>query len=190
MSRAEIALQIGQSLQLENGARITAKAVEQPVRRISGVSRHEAIHAVIAVERGRTVQKVTRIPGPGYEGLTELDQYDGAAAMGPHVANEEGTGYDIHIAELHGDKHSGAAVASSIIATHAEEIDAVAEGIEQHATLGHTSVVAYMELGRRRRMGIGSVVVEIQQADGKKVEKKRETIQGKVMIPGNWEELG
>lgn len=189
MVTAERYLGVGESVRLANGNRVVTKTLEKAKRLISSVSKHEAIHAVIGVVRRRWVKRVTNIPGPGYEGLTELDAYDRAVTMGPEVANQEGTGSDVFNAEMHGDRESGAAEAAPIISSNTEEIDAVGEGLDEHRTLTHEGVVSYMELGSKRRRGIFSTVLELVRPDGKKEEKKIESEGGKVLIPGEWVDL-
>lgn len=191
---AELSLRLGQTIQLESGEILRARVTEKVKKVVRGVSRHEAIHAVIGVVRGRWVRRVTNVPGPGYEGLTELDAYDRAAFMGPHVANEDGTGHDVGVADLRNDRHAGAAEAAPILSSHDEEINAVGEGLEEHGTLGHDGVLSYMEVGRRRKLRIVSIILELVRPDGKTVEKKTEARQGKVvvpkdLIPGVWEDL-
>ena len=110
----------------------------QPINLVSpdGTSYHEATHAVAAILTGSKVLEASRIPGPGYSGITRLDGFNGVAFMAAHAMGCDGTGHDVAVVEWLGHNPDSLAwVARSVLAGRDEEIDAVASAIQARGTI-------------------------------------------------------
>lgn len=105
---------------------------------------HEAYHAGVALLRRVGVKLASRIPGPWYQGITELTEFDGPAAMAAGAMGCSGARYDKDLTERMGhDSGSAAATARSTVSGNEHKIRAIAAEIEVNGTIsGYQAEVA------------------------------------------------
>lgn len=105
---------------------------------------HEAYHTGVALLRRIGVKLASRIPGPSYQGITELTEFDGPSAMAAGAMGCSGAGYDKHLTERMGhDSGSAAATARSTVSGNEHKIRAIAAEIEVNGTIsGYQAQVA------------------------------------------------
>ncbi|OGE37040.1 hypothetical protein A3B45_04095 [Candidatus Daviesbacteria bacterium RIFCSPLOWO2_01_FULL_39_12] len=115
----------------------------------SPTAEHEAAHTVAALLTGSCVRKASRIPGPGYSGITELNGFNGVAFMAAHALGCSGTGYDrLVVSQMGHDPDLLAGVARGVLSGHEEEISAVASLIEVKETISGTEALWVMNSAR------------------------------------------
>ena len=136
------------------------KAVVKPVNQVekvitSSTSEHEAAHTVAAILTGSNVRRASRIPGPDYLGITELDGFNGVAFMAAHALGYGGTGYDrMVVVQMGHDPNLLADVARGVLAGYEEEISAVASLIEARGTISGGEAQWAMESVRDPRLEV------------------------------------
>jgi hypothetical protein len=109
-------------------------------------SYHEATHAFAALKTGSHVHEASRIPGPGYNGITRLNEFNPIAFMAAHAMGCSGTGHDVAVVRRMGySPESVAAQARMIMSGHEAEIDAIAADIEMQGTISGNQAWNTME---------------------------------------------
>lgn len=132
------AIPVGQVTYRENLRFETRERIPEWKKKIaSTVAIHEAIHADVSeAVIFRSVDGASIIPGETYSGITYINRMSAVAAVAPHADGCDGTGHDLHIAELMGaDISATAAVAKGIINTHRDEIQAIAVALDEKKTV-------------------------------------------------------
>ncbi len=189
MSPERIPVSINKTKYLEDGTKVTT-VVQPPEkqRKKAGITaKHEATHAVTAAINGRTVKKVTIIPGEGYLGLTELDKADPIAAAAPHANGFDGTGYDLFTIRASGhDVESVSSAARSITVNNSEEIHAVAVALEEKKTLDHHEVTKEISQARKKQ-DVTKVDIFIRNSEGEiRIIKNAKGENGKLNVKNEW----
>ena len=103
---------------------------------------HEAAHGVI---NPSNVKSITREPGPGYLGKTEVYALDTVMAAGSIADGHSGTGHDMMIVNFFGNPGTDVPTAKSILASRKEHKNALAGAVEAHGTLSNGQVRAVMD---------------------------------------------
>lgn len=149
----------------------------------SSTAIHEAKHAVIALKRGRKVHLATVIPGPGYNGMVQLDAHDSVAAAAPHATGCSGGSFDLHTIEATGNSVAAAsAAARPMVAENAENIHAAAALIEAHGSVTGDQIAKVIDMTERRR-------VEVIVSDNNGNEEKFDEVAAKngvVIFSNKW----
>jgi len=121
--------------------------------------------------RGTWVRKATRIPGPGYLGLTELSRPDPIAAAGPHATGSHGTAHDVFIIGFMGhDVHSASSIARNIIENNIEKIEAVGSLIEEKQTVTGNEIQEAMNSVDRKEEKV-KVIIKSQDGGEQQTEE-------------------
>jgi hypothetical protein len=92
------------------------------------------------------VKEASRIPGPGYLGITKLNEFNPISFMAAHALGCDGTGHDVAVVRYMG--HSPESVASSarrLLVDKEEEIHAVSSLIEEKGTITGTEARQAMD---------------------------------------------
>jgi hypothetical protein len=166
---------VGETTVLGNGTRVEVVKRKKPKKRRSfgATAIHEARHAVTAEANGTSVVYATIIPGPGYLGLTQLSSYDAAAVAAPHAHGDDGTSGDEAILAQEGHSVEGAgAKARAILADKSEQVEAVAEALQQKGSISGGTIRAIMGAINDDRF---EVVMRIYPPDGKTTERVAES---------------
>lgn len=138
----EMATPVGHTVR-ESGIEVVAiirPPEPDPIAKInpSKTARYEAAHAVVARKRGKGVKGLSIIPGPGYKGVTWLEEFDPVAAM---VHPGDGDGHDRLITILSGhNPDSAASAANTYKRENAKAITRVAQTAEVKGTLNRHDI--------------------------------------------------
>ncbi|OGH13994.1 MAG: hypothetical protein A2687_06020 [Candidatus Levybacteria bacterium RIFCSPHIGHO2_01_FULL_38_26] len=173
-----------------NGSRISARPeVNQETKR-SGIPDdteiHEATHAVVAEvtdgEKGSSVRKVTDVPGPGYNGLTELTSKNPLAAIAPYSVGHSGTGHDERITSfMTNNVDSAAKVARSIVRAHEEEIFEVASDLHDKGTMNGLEVKEAMDRVDEKKE-INFATIFVKNPDGSEEQMPHAEVKNGIVI--------
>lgn len=183
MARAEMSIGIGET-KYEGKTKFTVVSKDKEVSNVvaSSTAIHEAKHAVIALKRGRKVRLATIIPGPGYNGMVQLDAHDSVAAAAPHATGCSGGSFDLSTIEATGNSVAAAsAAARPMVAENEESIHATAKLIQAHGSVTGDQIAKVIDLTERKR-------VEVIVSDEGKEEKFDEVAakDGIVIFSNKW----
>lgn len=138
----EASVSLGSTLRHQSGVEISVASRSRIKYETPGeTSRHEAAHGVIDPSN---VKRISRVPGPGYLGITEVYHPDTVMAAAAHADGHSGTGHDMMLVDLFGSP-ADLDLAKSTLASRGEEKHALASAVEAHGTLGNGEVQEVMQ---------------------------------------------
>lgn len=175
MGRPEVLIPIAvnKSIYLENGCKVEAVAVKKPKKIIipSQTALHETEHAYVAEKLGTGVRLVTIVPGPGYLGLTVLEEFNEVAAVAPHVNGRGGTGQDMLNARLSGtDENVAMSVARSITDPNREEINDLAGELQEKNTMTGAELRSSINSNSKKKNLEATVFIKLPSGEERKYE--------------------
>lgn len=182
MERAPMVVEVGKKKRLANGVEIVASKLKEQIINPSDTARHEATHIVVAGQ----IRRATIIPSGNALGSTEPVEMTAAAAMAAHAMGHDGTGWDEFLTKflLRVNPESAASVARAVLANKEEELQAVAEELEEKKTIGQYDVERAYQKAERRRQRIDRAKIVVLRPNGKSEEHELESHHNIVMIPG------
>lgn len=175
MKESGVQLGIGSTSYVE-GAKVSVnKVAEADSAPVSETAIHEAEHVVAAKKNGTGVRLVTVIPGPGYNGLTQLDRFDPVAAAAPHGRGRRGTGWDIYLVGAMGHNVGSASkTGSNIVEANPHLVNAVAKKLDANKTLDGFDVDEAMRKAEEdRRKQEVEIIFEMPDGTRQKIEKQK-----------------
>lgn len=173
----EFEARIGKQTYAPDGSRVNA-VIDNPYERVcvSSTSFHEGIHSFLAIKRGVGVRRASRIPGPGYLGVTEPNGFDAVAAVGPDALGLEGGGHDLALASYMGANiDSAKTVARQMVNQDPKGVKRLAVLIERNGTVTGREMERELERGE-------DVLVTLRRPDGSMIERIEEDVKGEVVM--------
>ncbi|HEX7041923.1 MAG TPA: hypothetical protein VF189_01625 [Patescibacteria group bacterium] len=191
MGSPDISLGLGQIRHLDSGHTITSRRLFKPeeLTKAGRVSRHEIIH--VAASKFR-IKAVNIIPHGNTLGETHPDSLTLEGAGAPAGMDMDGCRYDLMIAALlfnASESQAKAAGRAAVVGLDAE-IDLLSQFLEYRKDMGQSDVNEGLQMVSERRRGIYRTEVEVKGPDGKSKKYQTKSLNGEVMIPGKWVELG
>lgn len=173
----EFEVPIGRNAYAPDGTQANAQVLN-PVERecVSSTSFHEGIHAFLLIKRGVGVRSASRVPGPGYKGITEPLGFDAVAAVGPDALGLEGGGHDLALAAHMGADIEGAKmVARQMVNGDPKGVKKLSVLIEKNGTVSGGEMERELERGE-------DVLVTLRRPDGSTVERIEKDVKGEVVM--------
>ena len=188
MSKERLHIPINPLTIMPDGTSIRVRRIEESRAIPGSVAQHEAAH-VIASDG---IESATIIPSGNALGTTTPKRMTPAAAGAAAAMGHRGVGWDLflaqHVMGVHAE--SAKSQARAVLSGQEEEMHEVASLLEERKTIGQPDVDEARRNVRNRREGIFPVEVSIQSAHGELQIHKTESYHGKVLVPGEWLELG
>ncbi len=193
-----ISLQIGRTISLENGTRITVNSPKREFKPLSianpgSVAKHETAHIIPTIVEGYGIIRATIIPNSteGYEGATWPVKLTGASVLGPKGMGHTGTSHDERVAMYMHIDFSAAETGRKMNEDHPEEFNAVASVLQDRQSItGYEAKEAFDSVKRMKdeeKELQNKVDVTITTKDGEEVKHKRVGISnGYVIIRERW----
>lgn len=184
MERGPVSLRLGETLHHESGVIIRASKIQKSPRRVGSVALHEAAHVVVAGQ----IDKATIVPSGDYQGATWPVHMTAESAMAAHAMGFDGTGWDRHLTEhiLGVDPGAAAASAASILAGKQDEMQLVAEELEEHGTIGQAHVDKAFTQAQDMRSGNIAAEVTVEKPGDAKEQFIVKAENHTVMVPKEW----
>lgn len=154
----EISLGTNKVVETVGGGRVVI-IPKNPFAKMPGpISIHEAAHAVTAEDKGSHAELVSIVPGPGYLGRTNLNEFNGVASMAPHAIGCSGTGQDMAVVEMMGyNPNSLAAEAKEVVDDNWDEIYGVGSLLEARGTIFRNEVLWAIDQVRNPEVELGVI---------------------------------